>query len=226
MNSTSHPAMRAWRRAGFLQRFIADAQFPKTIVGFAGGAARHCSCAVVELEYRFHRVVIQAPWANVMIRLGAASRFFYPKNDRSRIGIMKLVSASISLAFFELSNLSFKVVHASQMRALALGGLKAVLLHDEHLSPQSYQLSVQFIGSGRDLCIIQRAYRRLIQADRLRYSGQQGHRVHESSPNVEKGGAGNPDSALHRNYGGGGRMTKAMHRTQLRLAAAEEPSHA
>ena len=132
-----------------------------------------------------------------------AARFFQTKGERSGVVLDQLIALSISKALFQFSNLAFEVVYASQRRALALGGLKALLLYPEYLSPEMHQLSVEFIGGRNDLRFIQRLCGCADKPNCLPGSGEKGHNVHKSSPSVGKGGVGTPDSTFGGNHGEG-----------------------
>ncbi|MEN5162602.1 hypothetical protein [Achromobacter kerstersii] len=155
----------------------------------------------IELEYRLHRIVIQAAGTKVMLGFGSAGRFFHSKGIGARVGFDQGVAVSLGTASFKFSNLVFKLVYASQQRTLALGGLNSILLHGDYLSPKLYELAIQFIGGRNDLRLIQRLCSRTNQTDSLCGRVKRAHDVHKSSPNVEKGGVGTPDSTLRGNAG-------------------------
>lgn len=174
----------------------------KLIRHFAFIASSVCAAGIVELEYRFHRFVVHTPGAKIMNWLAIPARFFKLEGERSRIVFDQIVALSIANLFFKLSYFVFKIVYASQQRALALGGLKAILLHGEHLSPKMYQLSGKFIGGRRDLCFIQRSYSRFVNTDCLADARNQAHNVHKNSPVVDESRVAAADSTTRGNIGG------------------------
>jgi len=121
----------------------------------------------VKLEYRLHTSVVATAGTKVMLWLSVPGRFFYQKGIGSGIGFDQFIALKVSIAFFKFSYLFFKITHASQMRALALGGLRSLLLHGEHMGADMRKLNRQFIGSRRDLRIIERLYCRLVGAETL-----------------------------------------------------------
>lgn len=129
---------------------------------FARRALRNFIVLGCDLEYRLHRFVISAAGAKVMHWLSVPGRFFYAKSESSRVVLDQIVAGKISIAFFKLSNLIFKFTYASQRRGLALGGLKALILHGDYLCSDMHELNMKFIGSRRDLRFIQRFYSRLV----------------------------------------------------------------
>lgn len=182
MKSSSHPALGARRPACFAKRIFADSVVRKAIRRFAFGACRYGLRTVIELEYRFHRLVVQTPGTKVMLRLGTAGCFFYSKGVGAGIGLVQLIALALSVTLFKKSNLVFKLVYASQQRALALRGLNAVLLHGDCRGAELYELSVQIIGGRDDLRLIQSLRSNSDQANSLPSSAKRGHDVHEISP--------------------------------------------
>lgn len=199
--SPPHPAIRTGGRP-CQARSGGPLRFLKSISHLARRAARNGLLRATELEYRFQRFVIQAAGTYVMQRLSIAGRFFYAKGESSGVFLDQLVALNLACLFFKLAHPVFKVVYASQRRALALGGLNAILLHGEYLSPEMCQLSRQFIGGRRDLRFIERLYGSPMRVDGLSESGSQGHQVHEGSPGVDEGGVVTPDSTFGGNQTG------------------------
>lgn len=139
-----------------------------SIVSFTARALRKCIICWLGLEYRLHRFVISAAGAKVMNWFSVPGRFFYAKRERSRMALYQFVTGKISIAFFKLSYLFFELTIFSQGRGLALGGLKGLLLHGEHMTPDLRELNRKFIGSRRDLRFIERCYCRLVGVETLR----------------------------------------------------------
>lgn len=129
---------------------------------FARRALRNLIVLGCDLEYRLHRFVISAAGAKVMHWLSVPGRFFYAKGESSGVVLNQIVAGKISIAFFKLADLVFKLTYASQRRGCALGGLKALILHGDHLCTEMHELNLKFIGSRRDLRFIQRFYSRLV----------------------------------------------------------------
>jgi len=129
-----------------------------------------------------------------MKRLRAAGRFFYAKGECAGVVLDQLVTLAFANALFKLSNFAFKMVYASQRRALALSGLKRLLIQGDYLSPEVRDLQSQFIGRRRDLRLIQRLAGCSVCTCGLTEPGNHAHNVHSSSPGIEKGGVGTPDS--------------------------------
>lgn len=157
--------------------------------------------AGVELEYGFHRLVVHTAGTKVMHWLSVPARFFYAKGIGSGIVLYQVVALTLANAFFELSHSVAQVVIASQQRAFALGGLKAILLHDEHLSPQLYQLSSEFIGGRRDLRFVQRLYSSLVNTNRLADARDQTQNVHKNPPVVDESRVSASDSTARGDIG-------------------------
>lgn len=166
----------------------------KAITCVAGRALCHALLTTAELEYRLHRFVISTAGAKVMRGLAIPGRFFYAKCESSRVALDQIVTGKIAITFFKLSNLLFKVTYASQRRCLALGGLNAILLHGQYLSPEMRELNRKFIGGRRDLCFIERLHRRFISTDSVSNACQVANNVHGGLPGGESVGVGTPDS--------------------------------
>ena len=135
--------------------------------GFASRAISVAACGCVSLDYGFHRFVVQTCLTYVVHRLSISGRLFQAIDERAHKSINKLVARTFANACFKLSNPIFKLIFRSQGRALALGGLKALLLHGDYLSPEMRQLNLKLIGGRRDLRFIERFHRRLVGADAL-----------------------------------------------------------
>lgn len=166
----------------------------KPVLGFACRALCRALLAATELEYRLHRFVISAAGAKVMRGLSIPGRFFYQQYEGSRVGLHKLITGKISIAFFKLSNLFFELTYTSQGRGLALGGLRSLLLHSEYMSTDMRELNRQFVGGRRDLCLIERFYRRLVEAERSCEARKEGQKVHGGLPDGESAGVGTANS--------------------------------
>lgn len=179
-----------------------DARRLAESIGFtARVAGAYYLLSAVELEYRFHRLIVQTPGAKVMRWLSVPGHFFYAVGDRSGIVLDKFVAGLLACTFFKLSNLVFKVVYASQRRALALGGLNSILLHGKYLSPEAYQLSSDFIGSRCDLRFIERLCCGPVGRNSLRDTRNQTHDVHRNPPVVEEGCVRASDSTARGDMG-------------------------
>ena len=138
-----------------------------SVLGFTARALRHSIISWLGLEYRLHRFVISAAGTKVMNWFSVPGRFFYAKCEGSRVALNQIVTGKISIAFFKLSYLFFKLTIFSQGRGLALGGLRGILLHGKHMRPELRELNRQFIGGRRDLCFIERCYSRLVGIEAL-----------------------------------------------------------
>ena len=205
MKSSSHPALGARRPACFAKRIFADSVVRKAIRRFAFGACRYGLRTVIELEYRFHRLVVQTPGTKVMLRLGTAGRFFYSKGVGAGIGLVQLIALALSVTLFKKSNLVFKLVYASQQRTLALGALRILFLNRDDMSQSDREFHLQFIGGRNDLSFVLQLHGSLVSADGIGDHREDGSDVHMGSPNVEKGGVGASDSTLRGNPTRGGR---------------------
>lgn len=139
----------------------------KPILSLACRAMRKTLLAVLELEYRFHRFVISTAGTKVMQWLSIPGHFFYAKCEGARVVLNQVVAGKISIAFFKLANLFFKVTYASQRRGLAVGSLRGLLVHSENMCTDLRELNRQFIGRRADLCFIERFYRRLVCTEAL-----------------------------------------------------------
>lgn len=166
----------------------------KSVSRVAGRALCHALAAAVELEYRLHRFVISTAGAKVMRGLAIPGRFFYAKCESSRVVLDQIVTGKIAIAFFKFSHLFFKITNASQCRGLALGGLNAILLHGQYLSPEMHELNRKFIGSRRDLRFIERLHSRFVSTDSVGNASQVANNVHGGLPIGESSGVGTTDS--------------------------------
>lgn len=162
------------------------------VLGLAGRAYRVLVQGAVALDYNFHRFVVQAALTKVMHWLSVCARRFQTVGERSHVDIDQFVAFSLAGFCFKLSNAVAQIVILSQQRALALGGLKALILHGDQLSPEMRELNVQFIGRRRDLRLIHRIGSYLVGGDCLSDSGKQGQYVHMDPRVVDE--TDSPDS--------------------------------
>lgn len=132
------------------------------------------------------------------------ARFFETQGESAGVILHQFVAFTVVDALFKRSNLIFLVVHTSQQRALALGGLNAILLHGDYLGTNLRELHRKVIGSCRDLCVIERLHCSFVRADALADARNDGHDVHKNSLSIVKGGVGASDSTLRGNDDGEG----------------------
>lgn len=167
----------------------------ESVVLSARMAGCHYLVSCLELEYRFHRLVVQAPGTKIMHGFAVLSRFFYAIGDRSGIDLNKLIAVFLARGFFKLSHFVFEVVYASQQRALALNSLRGLLLLGKYMSPGVYELSVKFLGGRNDLSFIERLYGRLEARDCHADASQKGWDAHRNLPVVDEVGSATDSTA-------------------------------
>lgn len=147
----------------------------KSVKGFACTTTAKAFIAASELEYRFHRSVIHTVGAKVVHRLSVLAGLLKAKGENSRVFLDQFIAFTLSNALFKLSNSVCQVVIASQQRSLALGGLKALVLHGDYLCAEMHELNLKFIGGRRDLRFIQRFHSSFIRGCTLGHGGKDAH---------------------------------------------------
>ncbi len=147
----------------------------KSVKGFACTTTAQALIAASELEYRFHRSVIHTVGAKVVHRLSVLARLLKAKGENSRVFLDQLIALTLSNSLFKLSNSVGQVVIASQQRSLALGGLKALVLHGDYLCAEMHELNLKFIGGRRDLRFIQRFHSSFVRGCTLGHGGKDTH---------------------------------------------------
>lgn len=155
--------------------------------GFAHRAFRVLASGYVSLEYRLHVSVVQARLTHIMHWLTVCGRRLQFVGERAHKDVHKLIAGSLALASFKLSNSVGKIILLSQCRSLALGGLNALILHGDYLSPKMRQLSSDFVGGRNDLRFIERLYCGPVRTDGLCDARYESNQVHKNPPVVDEG---------------------------------------